>query len=216
MLVNRVDTHEAPYKILSCPVVGQEGTANGLLALFRAAERPNFEMDDVRLIEFASRQAMALLCERQDSLTGLMSRTAFERQLDEGMTASFRAPPGSLLYLDVEALKAINEAFGFAIGDEVILRTAQLIRRSLTPNESACRLSGDRFIVHLPERNGEEASILAAEIARSANDLGYTAGKRKVPLGLRYGVAAAPSKTGGARHWIAAAERACQQARTDR
>jgi diguanylate cyclase (GGDEF)-like protein len=121
-----------------------------------------------------------------------------------------------LLYLDVDDLKAINTAFGYAVGDEVILRTGQLIRRSLMPDETACRLAGDRFVVHLPERDGDGAATLGTEIARSARDLGYTAAGRRVPLALRFGLAAPAASHAAGRHWIAAAEHACQQARSDR
>lgn len=214
MVVNRIDDAKAPYKILSCPVGGRDGSANGLLALFRSADSANFELDDVRLIEFLSRQAMALLHERQDALTGLMSRPAFERHLDEIFATGPKSRGGMLLYLDIDELKAINDAFGFAVGDEVILRTAQLIRRSLMPNEVACRLAGDRFVLHLPERDDDGAATLGVEIARSARDLGYTAGGRRVLIALRAGVAPAPRGQASGRHWIAAAERACQQARS--
>ena len=211
MVVNRIESGKAPYKILSCPVVNRDGKANGLLALFRAAEGADFEQDDIRLAEFVSKQAMALLYERQDALTGLMSRPAFERHLEQ---RDSRAPTGMLLYIDVEALKAINEQFGFRAGDEVILRTAQLIRRALMPTEFACRLAADRFVIHLPERDESGAGTLGAEIVKSARDLGYKARDQRVPLELRYGVSAPPAESTAARHWIAAAELACQRTRT--
>jgi diguanylate cyclase (GGDEF)-like protein len=213
MVVNRVDSVKAPYKILSCPVVDRDARALGLIALFRGPDSRNFELDDVRLIEFLSRQAMALLSERQDALSGLMSRSAFERYLDEKIDASRGAPDGTLLYLDIGQLKAINDSFGYAAGDEAILRTAQLIRRSLTPIEIGCRLAADRFVVYLPERDTDGATMLAAELVQSAEELGFASAGRHVPLSLRFGVAPAPGEGVEPRHWIAAAELACQAGR---
>ena len=94
MVVNRIDSEKAPYKILSCPVPGRDGKAGGLLALFRSAEGLNFELDDVRLIEFIGRQALNLMHERQDALTGLMSRPAFERYLDLRLKQTARGTGG--------------------------------------------------------------------------------------------------------------------------
>lgn len=213
MVVNRVDSVKAPYKILSCPVADREARAMGLIALFRGAGSPNFELDDVRLIEFLSCQAMALLSERQDAMSGLMSRPAFERYLDEKMTAARGADAGTLLYLDINALKGINDSFGYAAGDEAIQRVAQLIRRSPTPNKTGCRLAADRFVVHLPERDSDGATMLAVELVQSAEALGFESDGRRTPLALRYGVASAPANLVEARHWIAAAEFACQAAR---
>ena len=211
MVVNRIDTEKAPYKILSCPAGGQNGSATGLLALFRAADSANFELDDVRLIEFISHQAMSLLRERQDSLSGLLSRSAFERIIDEALVAARNR--GSLLYIDVDELKSINESFGYPVGDEVIRRIAQLITRAMTDFEIACRVAGDRFVVYTPERNPEEALSLGEELATSASSLGYECDGQTVPVGLSVGAAPPPPAGLGSRHWIAAAELACQQSR---
>lgn len=215
MVVNRVDSIKAPYKILSCPVSDRDAKPTGLIALFRGAQSPNFELDDVRLIEFLSRQAITLLSERQDALSGLLSRAAFERCLDEKIVASRGRPEGTLLYLDIDELKNINRSFGYAAGDEVILRVAQLIRRSLTSVEIGCRVAADRFAVYLPERDTEGAAMLAIELVQSAQALGFSAAGRRVPLSLRYGLAMAPVNVRAPRHWIAAAELACQESSTE-
>jgi diguanylate cyclase (GGDEF)-like protein len=214
MVVNRVDVAKAPYKILSCPVVDQAQKPKGLMALFRGPESANFELDDVRLMQFLARQGMALLTERQDSASGLMRRSAFERLLDERLAQS--RPSGTLLYLDIDDLKTINESFGYSAGDEAIVRTARLIHRLLTPGEFACRLSADRFVAFLPERDADNAMSLGSELATAARSLNYGGADRSASLSLRFGVAAAPESVSESRHWIAEAELACQQARAAR
>jgi len=214
MVVNRVDSVKAPFKILSCPVVDREASPKGLIALFRGADAVNFELDDVRLIEFLARQAMALLSERQDAISGLMNRSAFERLLDEKFKALAGTPKGTLLYIDVNDLKKLNAAFGYRVGDEAILRAAQLIRRMLTPGEIGCRLAADRFVVWLPERDAASAEMLGDELVQSAEALGYASAGERMPLSIRFGAAQAPQNLAQARHWIAAAELACQESRT--
>lgn len=61
MVVNRIDSAEEQYKILSCPVGERAESPPGLLALFRSAGGPNFELDDVRLIEYLSRRVHEIL-----------------------------------------------------------------------------------------------------------------------------------------------------------
>lgn len=216
MVVNRVDADKAPYKILSCPVVNGASKPVGLIALFRGADSINFELDDVRVIEFLARQAMALVSERQDSASGLMNRPAFERLLDEEISVNRNRAAGTLIYFDINDLKSINADFGFPVGDEAILRTAQLIRRSMSPGEFGCRLTGDRFAVYLPERDRENAETYGQELVRSAEALGYASDGKRLPISLRFGAAEASPEFVGSRHWIAAAELACQQARRNR
>lgn len=204
MVVNRIDELKSPYKILSAPVPSRDGKT-GLLALFRSAESPNFELDDVRLIEFIGRLAMALLDVRRDRLTGLMNRAAFERQLDALPQAG-----GTLAYFDIVALREINSAWGLRAGDEAIVRAAQLIRRALGSQDLACRLAGDSFAVYLPGQDGVAAAEFCREIAQAAADLGYVTGGSRVPLTLRFGLAAPDAGSPAARHWIAAAELACR------
>jgi diguanylate cyclase (GGDEF)-like protein len=213
MVVNRVDSVKAPHKILSCPVVDREGKTVGLIALFRGANSVNFELDDVRVIEFLSRQAMVLLTERQDPVSGLMVGSAFERLLDEKIGKS-SSSKGTLLYFDINDLNRINQSFGFGAGDEAILRTAQLLRRSLTFGEIGCRLSGDRFVAYLPERDLDSARMLGREIAKSAESVGFASAGARVPLSLRFGASESPANLAEARHWIAAAELACRESLT--
>lgn len=212
MVVNRIDSTKGPYKILSCPVPARNGTAAGLFALFRTAPSADFKLADVRLVRSLSEYAMNLLNEQQDDLTGLLSRGGFERRLETICAATPRGPDERLLYLDIEALSAINDAFGYAVGDEAIRRAAQVIRRALRPTELAGRLGGDRFVVYLPERDAEQARALGTDIVTAARDRGLSAGQRRVPLILRFGIMERSADAPGARYWIAAAERACRPA----
>lgn len=214
MVVNRVDGSKAPYKILSCPVIDRTHASRGLIALFRGPESPDFEPADVPLIEFLAGQGMALLTWRQDPVSGLMSRVAFERYVDERLSQG--RPTGALLYLDIDNLKTVNESFGYSAGDEAIRRTAQLIHRCLNPGEVACRLYADRFVVFVPERNLDQATTLGNELVGVTRSRGFVTCGRRVPLAYSFGVAAASESVTESRHWIAAAEVACQQARAGR
>ncbi len=85
-----------------------------------------------------------------DPLTGLKNRRTLRQVLLE-------APDASLIYVDVDGFKAINERFGHEIGDECLTRTAFELSRAFRPSDHFFRLGGDEFLVVAPELNPEQA-----------------------------------------------------------
>jgi len=211
MVVNRVGGSKdvAPYKILSCPVRDPHNRVTGLIALFRAASGEDFELRDVRILEFVSRKAIGILGSQYDSLTGLVNRLIFERraqrQLDSGAGSS-------LLYVDIDRLQTVNEAFGFHAGDEVIQRIGDVVRGFAGSDGLASRVGGDRFAVLLPRHGSEEAAEIGKRLLAAASQLGYVDGSESVPVSASVGVAAANGRERIA-HLLASAELACKRAK---
>jgi diguanylate cyclase (GGDEF)-like protein len=209
MVVNRAATG-APYKILSCPLRDTRGSVLGLVALFRKTESDDFEQRDVRILEYVSRKAVAILGSEYDALTGLPNRVIFERRaqrvLDRAATA--------LLYVDIDKVAAINEAFGLSAGDEVIQRVGGLIQRAAGVDALVSRIAGDRFAVTLTGRDLAAAREIGAAILAAASQLGYLHGSEALPVSVSIGAVAA---TQGARfpHALAAAELACKRAKAE-
>jgi diguanylate cyclase (GGDEF)-like protein len=212
MVVNRVGAGAdiAPYKILSCPVRDPRNRVIGLIALFRSAGAEDFELRDVRILEFVSRKAVGILSSQYDVLTGLVNRLIFERRLQSGLDGGSGAQ--ALLYLDIDKLQAVNEAFGFQAGDEVIQRVAEVIRTVLAPNELASRVGGDRFAVFL-QRDAEQAVEEGKRILTALSQLGYTNAERSVPVSASIGVAVPEGSRAEATHLLASAELACKRAK---
>ena len=176
MIVNRAGG-EGSYKILSCPLRDPRGDVLGLVALFRAADAPDFEPRDVRILEYVSRKAVAILDSEHDSLTGLPNRLIFERRVQRELDAQATA----LLYVDIDKIAAINEAFGLSAGDEVIQRVGALIKRAAGAEALVGRIAGDRFAVALSGRGLEEASALGDKLVRASSQLGYAHGGEALP-----------------------------------
>ena len=209
MIVNRAAA-ASPYKILSCPVRDPNGSVLGLVALFRSAESADFEQRDVRILEFVSRKAVAILDGDYDSLTGLPNRSAFERRAQRALTRA----PAALLYVDIDALDVVNETFGLSAGDEVIQRVATLIQRTAGADVLVARLGGDRFALALPERTAVHAHELAAAILAAVSQLGYLNGSDALKVSVSVGTAVGPAGERVA-HVLAAAELACKRAKAD-
>jgi hypothetical protein len=157
MVVNRgAGGGDAPYKILSCPVRDANGRVTGLAALFRTAGAEDFEQRDARILEFVSRKAVAIMASEHDALTGLTNRFIFERRAQRALDRK-DAVGGAVLYVDIDQVTAINAAFGFSAGDEVIQRVGDLVRRAAGPGALVSRVAGDCFAAVLLSRTSLEA-----------------------------------------------------------
>ncbi len=214
MVVNRVAgaSEVAPYKILSCPVRDPHNRVTGLIALFRAASADDFELRDVRILEFVSRKAVGILGSHHDTLTGLENRLIFERRAQSQLDVE--SPAGhSLLYIDVDKLQTINEAFGFHAGDEVIQRVGDVVRRHAGGDNLASRIGGDRFAILLPRRGVPDAAEVGKRILAAASQLGYVDGAESVPVSVSIGVAAVSAVRERIAHLLASAELACKRAK---
>ena len=103
---------------------------------------------------------------RTDVLTGLDNRREFQRRLDEEIERARRyGRPLSLLMLDIDCFKAVNDTHGHPAGDEVLRVVAARIRAALRPTDHTARYGGEEFAVILPETAGAGA-VTAAEHIR--------------------------------------------------
>jgi diguanylate cyclase (GGDEF)-like protein len=87
---------------------------------------------------------------RTDPLTGLLNRRAFLEEMHRQIARLDRASEaGTLMFVDVDALKAVNDRLGHATGDQVLVRLADLLRKLVRPFDLITRLGGDEFAVWL-------------------------------------------------------------------
>ncbi len=125
---------------------------------------------------------------RTDPLTGLFNRRAFEERLHQEMGRGARDQcPLSLLILDVDGLKRLNDDYGHAAGDAALRSVAVAIRSGIREIDLGARLGGDEFGVLAPGTDTESAVMLAdrlrALLARSVNGL-PTGSSTTVSIGI--------------------------------
>ncbi len=100
-----------------------------------------------------------------DSLTGLYnSRYLHERLAGELERAARYRRPFSLLVLDCDNFKQVNDSYGHVEGDKVLQALAAVIGQGLRRTDSAYRYGGEEFVILLPEANGEAAFVLAERL----------------------------------------------------
>jgi diguanylate cyclase (GGDEF)-like protein/PAS domain S-box-containing protein len=125
---------------------------------------------------------------RQDSLTRLLSRSAFEDDLADLVEA--REGRVSVIYIDVDRFKAVNDSHGHGAGDEV-LRALGSRLAGLAPDDAlVARLGGDEFAIALPGPI-TRAEMLGASIVRSCNEPFVIAGGGHLNVTVSVGVSAA-------------------------
>ncbi|TWX70404.1 GGDEF domain-containing protein [Colwellia sp. C1TZA3] len=116
------------------------------------------------LRQFKIRQALKLLA-KTDSLTLLPNRRSFFNNGATFMTQALTADKAlSVLVLDIDNLKDINDNFGYDVGDSIICHVAVLASETMRSRDFLARIGGEEFAAILPEANIEQARAIAEHI----------------------------------------------------
>ena len=126
-----------------------------------------------------------------DALTGLFNRRRLEHELDRQVAYTERYRTGAtLLMLDLDNFKYVNDTLGHAMGDELIVRVANALRERLRDTDVIARLGGDEFAIILPESDSAAAEILAAGLLETiAHDGVVLDGRRAIQVSASIGIA---------------------------
>jgi diguanylate cyclase (GGDEF)-like protein len=123
-----------------------------------------------------------------DPLTGLFDRRSFDRLLDMSVARSLRYHwPFTLVVIDLDGLKQINDGQGHAAGDAALQALSERFRRVLRFGDNAARIGGDEFAVILPNTDPDDVPMLLERIGSSQ------LGDRPCPA-FSYGVAQCPAE----------------------
>ncbi|MBI5138022.1 MAG: GGDEF domain-containing protein [Nitrospirae bacterium] len=147
---------------------------------------------------------------RHDPLTGLDNREEFKQRLDMEVRRSERfGHPFSLLMVDIDQFKQVNDTHGHPTGDEVLCDLARLLRGTLRGIEPAARYGGEEFAVILPETDLHGALTTAERLRAAAAGMAVpTQNGQEVAITVSIGVATFPDHGGDARTLVAKADKA--------
>ena len=125
----------------------------------------------------------------QDVLTPLLNRRAFVRELGRTMAFAQRyGASASLVYFDVDGLKAVNDRFGHAGGDEALKAVARRLTAHVRETDIVGRLGGDEFGVILAQADEPAALSKAAQLGAMVQAEPVQSGEWMVPLHISWGV----------------------------
>ena len=125
----------------------------------------------------------------RDSLTGIYNRRAFQELSRKALLRILKSGQhNSLLALDLDHFKNINDKFGHNKGDEVLLKTTKAIQSCLRETDIFGRYGGEEFCVFLPGANPDEAKMIAERLRRAVSEIRIPFEEGYLPLTISIGL----------------------------
>ncbi len=192
------------------PLRGEGGCVGLFLVAGRESVDGGFTEEDLRLLETlagnitgalrydrveqAVRQLESLQNELErnalyDSLTQLANRSLFHNRLDDALNS--RRAGASVLLLDIDEFKAVNDGHGHRAGDQLLRAVADLLRSYLREGDTAARLGADEFALLLHRQGGEAEAVELAERLLNDFEAPIDAGGEDVSVEVSLGIAPA-------------------------
>src|SRR5262249_41558510 len=171
----------------------------GSLQLF-SSSADGFSKEDAQLLWILSLVAENLLTREYanegllrfaftDYLTGLRTRGYFEQQLDlEFKRAERRRQKFSLLMIDIDQFKQLNDSAGHHVGDEVLRQVASILIQDMREIDTVARYGGDEFVIILPETNQRQALFVAERLRRAVEQARFASATPGAPRELSISV----------------------------
>ncbi len=149
-----------------------------------------------------------------DALTGLVNRAEFERRLAAAIARAQQDDcTHTLMYLDLDQFKVVNDTCGHAAGDELIRQIAEVMRGQLRKGDTLARLGGDEFGVLLERCAGPDGERVAEALRRAITRFRFAHRQRTFALGVSIGLLNLDRRTGKVAEALSAADAACYMAK---
>lgn len=130
-------------------------------------------LENARLYEQMERLA------RIDELTNIYNRRAFYDVAEAALSQVRRKYlPFSLIMMDIDFFKQINDRWGHLAGDQVLVRVAELMKQNIRAGDSVARYGGEEFVITLPEADGSTAIRVADRIRRAVEEANWSGGMK--------------------------------------
>lgn len=226
------ETYKLPFngriKSFLATALATDGYKLGVLFVGKFIKEP-FSQDSIEFIETIAGQA-AIAVENaklfgkaqelaiHDGLTGIYNYRYFMRQLQEEIKRAERYHRSvSLLMVDIDLFKRINDAFGHRRGDEVLKGVAQTLVNNTRETDIVARYGGEEFAAILPETSLESAMEAAAKLRNAVAKSEYAKEKGKViKLTVSLGVATYPTTASNQEELLRQADDALYSAKSKR
>ena len=177
-IYNVVDKASKGHKTASVRILGFGQEANLAVAVNRLIQGPSKEKEKVQ------KQADT------DALTGLLNRRGLIKAMNDTIGAGRKEI--SVMFLDLDGFKPINDTYGHDVGDQILIEVAKRLRNCVRDDDIVCRLGGDEFVLMfdgLVSKQGLENR--AAKVLERINEP-YWIQDNRVTMGVSVGVAVGP------------------------
>ena len=161
----------------AAPILDKEGTLLGAVLVFHDVTEQR------RLSNEMSYRAT------HDALTGLVNRVEFETHLQRALLESDENHcENSLMFIDLDQFKLVNDACGHSAGDQLLVKIAKLLASTVRKGDTLARLGGDEFGVILQNCNRDQANDVAQHICTRMDEFRFTHDERKFRIGTSIGL----------------------------
>ncbi len=127
----------------------------------------------------------------QDALTGLKNRLRFAEIVTQEIARIRRTgEQSSLILIDLDHFKSVNDTFGHPVGDTMLIATAQVVQSSVRDTDHVARFGGEEFTVLLPGTSPEGAYVVAEKIRRALKECVFEPPAETLTITASFGVAA--------------------------
>ncbi len=213
-------TEQEPEALVCVPMV-VEGETIGALNVYRSGEEAGFNAQEARVIErFCAMAALAFNSARQrerlrtlartDSLTGILNRRAYFERISEELARGKRTDtPVSVVLLDIDHFKPVNDEHGHAEGDRVLQAIAGKLQTTVRTDETVARYGGEEFALIAARADSGQAVELAERVRAAIAEVEV----RGRSVSASAGVATWPADGDSADHLLEAADAALYAAK---
>ncbi len=151
---------------------------------------------------------------KHDAMTGLVNRQEFEFRLEKALTEAHTADTEfSMLYIDLDRFKAVNDACGHLAGDELLRQISLLFQGRLRTEDTLGRLGGDEFGVLLRNCKPAKARQIAEELCALAAEYRFIWQDKIFAIGASIGIASATREIRTTQEILSRSDAACLQAK---
>jgi diguanylate cyclase (GGDEF)-like protein len=203
-------------RLVAVPLMPDGRNVTGTLLVLNRPEGDKFDDNTVRRAERFARLYCRAQQRDRDKLTGLLAWSAFKSDAQRLINGAAGPKAYCMVYGDIDRMHVANDLRGYAAGDKVIAEVGNAIRgRVRAAGGLASRLSGDRFMMLLPEVSLEQAQKIVGKIGADVAQLtvGDGVGGGKIDVSVSWGIAAASGTSSKLEQVVAEAEIACKAAK---
>jgi len=147
-----------------------------------------FVVITIVLLKIMLETIVATKLNQTDSLTSLLNKMAGHGKIDEALITGDK--PVFLAILDLDNFKKANDIYGHLVGDEILIKIAQIIKTNVEKTDISCRFGGDEFVIALFDKNEEQAKSILEQIQKSVTEVAasYKEANLSISIGVAYGV----------------------------
>jgi diguanylate cyclase (GGDEF)-like protein len=162
------------------------------LASFLAVTIMSYLHEYARYRSYSALQSLRHKVEREartDEMTGLSNRRHMYEYMQITLQQVKQAPQSlSLLLIDIDNFKLVNDSFGHQFGDEVLVRVAHTLRHTLRNHDSIARWGGEEFLVLLADTDNQAAKIVAEKLRATIEEMPIHYNGAEIPLTISIGM----------------------------